>query len=210
MSGASGEAPSCRTPRERRAPPREPPTARPDHPPPPATPDMRRHWPGSGQVPRCGPDLVGIADADKVRAAVVYAAGHGQRDAERTGRGPGSATPASTGPKVPTMTVVRISRPVGPPAAEPAVPHAVPNRGAACPVRLLSLLDGTDVTRRYGSCTRGCPVPWSHRPWAGRRTSRRAAGTAPKHHEERARKRPAGLVSQCDPASLFGTVHESA
>jgi hypothetical protein len=50
-------------------------------------------------------------------------------------------------------------QPVGPPAAVPAVTHAVPNRGAACPVRLLSLLDGTDVTRRYGSCTRGCPVP---------------------------------------------------
>ncbi|MET8400052.1 hypothetical protein [Streptomyces sp900116325] len=88
-------------------------------------------------------------------------------------------------------------------------PHAVPYRGAACPVRLLSLLDGTDVTAVRELHARVSGV-WNHRPWAGRRTSRRAAVIAPKHHDERARKRPAGLVSQCDPASLFGTVHESA
>lgn len=44
------------------------------------------------------------------------------------------------------MTVARISRLGGPPAAEPAEPHAVPYPGATCPVRLLSLPDGTDVT----------------------------------------------------------------
>ncbi|WP_371796229.1 hypothetical protein [Streptomyces sp. NBC_01718] len=170
---------------------------------------MRRHWPGSGQVPRCGPDLVGITDADEVRAAVVYPAGRGQRDAERTGRRPDSTTPASTGPKVPTMTVVRISRLGGPPAAEPAVPHAVPYRDPACPVRLLSLLDGTDVTavpELYARVS-GVLEPLS----VGRPPDfSSGGGDAPKHHDERARKRPAGLVSQCDPASLFGTVHESA
>lgn len=64
------------------------------------------------------------------------------------------------------MTVVRISRPVGPPAAEPAVPHAVPNRGAACPVRLLSLLDGTDVTAVRELYARVSGVLEPHRPWA--------------------------------------------
>lgn len=107
------------------------------------------------------------------------------------------------------MTVVRISRLGGPPAAEPTVPHAVPYRDPACPVRLLSLLDGTDVTavpELYARVS-GVLEPLS----VGRPPDfSSGGGDAPKHHDERARKRPAGLVSQCDPASLFGTVHESA
>ncbi|MGW5272680.1 hypothetical protein ACWEQP_08855 [Streptomyces sp. NPDC004044] len=75
----------------------------------PATPDMRRNRPGSGPVSGSGPDLFDVTDADEVRAAVVYAAGRGQRDTERTGRKPALRTLALTGPKAPIMTVVQIS-----------------------------------------------------------------------------------------------------
>lgn len=64
-------------------------------------------------------------------------------------------------------TAVQISHLGGRPAAEPAVPKALPYRDAACPVRLLPPLDGRDVTavrELYG----GCPGTWSRRPWAGR------------------------------------------
>ncbi|MET8126784.1 hypothetical protein ABZV67_22625 [Streptomyces sp. NPDC005065] len=96
---------------------------------------MRRNWPGSGQVPRFGPDLVGVTDADEVRAAAVYAAGRGRRDAERTGRGRALRTLALTGPRAPMMTVVQISHLGRPPAA---VPNAVPRprlSGAAVAAR---------------------------------------------------------------------------
>ncbi|MGW6098954.1 hypothetical protein ACWFRK_32450, partial [Streptomyces sp. NPDC055157] len=76
-------------------------------------------------------------------------------------------TLALTGPRPPMTTAVQISHLGGRPAAEPAVPKALPYRDAACPVRLLPPLDGRDVTavrELYG----GCPGTWSRRPWAGR------------------------------------------
>ncbi|WP_406321377.1 hypothetical protein [Streptomyces sp. NBC_01637] len=130
---------------------------------------MRRNWPGSGQVPRSGPDLVGVTDADEVRAAVVYAPGRGQRDAERTGRGPALRTSA---------------------------------------VRLLPPLGSRDLTAGAVRRVSGALEP----PTVGRPPSFSFGGgdRSESLHDARTRKRLAGLLSQCDPASLFGGAYESA
>ncbi|MGC5001048.1 hypothetical protein [Streptomyces sp. DT203] len=132
---------------------------------------MRRNWPGSGQVPRSGPDLVGVTDADEVRAAVVSAPGRGQRHAERTGRGPALRTPA---------------------------------------VRLLPPLGDRDVTAGAVRRVSGALEPL---PPAVDRSLVFSFGGGDRTeslHDARTRKRLAGLLSQCDPASLFGGAYESA
>ncbi|MFI8354220.1 FAD-binding oxidoreductase [Streptomyces cyaneofuscatus] len=108
------------------------------------------------------------------------------------------------GPRAPMMTVVQLNHLGGALAARPEVPSAVPYRDAGFLLRLLSPLDGTEVgavRALYGEVGRvlepallGRSLNFSF--GGGDRT----AG----FHEAETAKRLAGLVSQYDPAGLFG------
>ncbi|MFF3993418.1 FAD-binding oxidoreductase [Streptomyces cyaneofuscatus] len=123
----------------------------------------------------------------------------GEPDAERTVQAFELA-----GPRAPMMTVVQLNHLGGALAVRPEVPSAVPYRDAGFLLRLLSPLDGTEVgTVRalYGEVGRvlepavlGRSLNFSF--GGGDRT----AG----FHETETAKRLAGLVSQYDPAGLFG------
>ncbi|MFI7239253.1 FAD-binding oxidoreductase [Streptomyces cyaneofuscatus] len=123
----------------------------------------------------------------------------GEPDAERTVQAFELA-----GPRAPMMTVVQLNHLGGALAARPEVPSAVPYRDARFLLRLLSPLDGTEVgavRARYGEVGRvleptvlGRSLNFSF--GGGDRT----AG----FHEAETAKRLAGLVSQYDPAGLFG------
>jgi len=123
----------------------------------------------------------------------------GEPDAERTVQAFELA-----GPRAPMMTVVQLNHLGGALAARPEVPSAVPYRDAGFLLRLLSPLDGTEVgavRTLYGEVGRvlepavlGRSLNFSF--GGGDRT----AG----FHEAETAKRLAGLVSQYDPAGLFG------
>ncbi|PVC96431.1 FAD-linked oxidoreductase [Streptomyces sp. CS090A] len=123
----------------------------------------------------------------------------GEPDAERTVQAFELA-----GPRAPMMTVVQLNHLGGALAVRPEVPSAVPYRDAGFLLRLLSPLDGTDVgavRALYGEVGRvlepavlGRSLNFSF--GGGDRT----AG----FHEAETAKRLAGLVSQYDPAGLFG------
>ncbi|MFF2697977.1 FAD-binding oxidoreductase [Streptomyces cyaneofuscatus] len=123
----------------------------------------------------------------------------GEPDAERTVQAFELA-----GPRAPMMTVVQLNHLGGVLAARPEVPNAVPYRDAGFLLRLLSPLDGTEVgavRALYGEVGRvlepavlGRSLNFSF--GGGDRT----AG----FHEAETAKRLAGLVSQYDPAGLFG------
>ncbi|MEU3207482.1 FAD-binding oxidoreductase [Streptomyces cyaneofuscatus] len=123
----------------------------------------------------------------------------GEPDAERTVQAFELA-----GPRAPMMTVVQLNHLGGALAARPEVPNAVPYRDAGFLLRLLSPLDGTEVgavRALYGEVGRvlepavlGRSLNFSF--GGGDRT----AG----FHEAETAKRLAGLVSQYDPAGLFG------
>ncbi|MFF2534674.1 FAD-binding oxidoreductase [Streptomyces cyaneofuscatus] len=123
----------------------------------------------------------------------------GEPDAERTVQAFELA-----GPRAPMMTVVQLNHLGGAVAARPEVPNAVPYRDAGFLLRLLSPLDGTEVgavRALYGEVGRvlepavlGRSLNFSF--GGGDRT----AG----FHEAETAKRLAGLVSQYDPAGLFG------
>lgn len=123
----------------------------------------------------------------------------GEPDAERTVQAFELA-----GPRAPMMTVVQLNHLGGALAARPEVPSAVPYRDAGFLLRLLSPLDGTEVgavRALYGEVGRvlepavlGRSLNFSF--GGGDRT----AG----FHEAETAKRLAGLVSQYDPAGLFG------
>ncbi|MEU8560327.1 FAD-binding oxidoreductase [Streptomyces cyaneofuscatus] len=123
----------------------------------------------------------------------------GDPDAERTVQAFELA-----GPRAPMMTVVQLNHLGGALAARPEVPNAVPYRDAGFLLRLLSPLDGTEVgavRALYGEVGRvlepavlGRSLNFSF--GGGDRT----AG----FHEAETAKRLAGLVSQYDPAGLFG------
>ncbi|MFE9010532.1 FAD-binding oxidoreductase [Streptomyces cyaneofuscatus] len=108
------------------------------------------------------------------------------------------------GPRAPMMTVVQLNHLGGALAVRPEVPSAVPYRDAGFLLRLLSPLDGTEVgavRALYGEVGRvlepavlGRSLNFSF--GGGDRT----AG----FHEAETAKRLAGLVSQYDPAGLFG------
>jgi hypothetical protein len=112
------------------------------------------------------------------------------------------------GPGAPMMTVVQLTHLGGASAGRPAVANAVPYRDAGFLLRLVSLLDGTDVAAvrsLYGEVAevleplvRGRALNFSF--GGGDRT----AG----FHEPETAKRLAGLVSQYDPAGLFGGPYE--
>lgn len=109
-----------------------------------------------------------------------------------------------TGPGAPMMTVVQLTHLGGALAERPGVANAVPYRDAGFLLRLLSPLDGTDVASvrsLYAEVSgvleplvRGRSLNFSF--GGGDRT----AG----FHEPKTAKRLAGLVSQYDPAGLFG------
>ncbi|MEU0916484.1 FAD-binding oxidoreductase [Streptomyces cyaneofuscatus] len=123
----------------------------------------------------------------------------GEPDAERTVQAFELA-----GPRAPMMTVVQLNHLGGALAARPEVENAVPYRDAGFLLRLLSPLDGTEVgavRALYGEVGRvlepavlGRSLNFSF--GGGDRT----AG----FHEAETAKRLAGLVSQYDPAGLFG------
>ncbi|MEV7893594.1 FAD-binding oxidoreductase [Streptomyces cyaneofuscatus] len=123
----------------------------------------------------------------------------GEPDAERTVQAFELA-----GPRAPMMTVVQLNHLGGALAARPEVENAVPYRDARFLLRLLSPLDGTEVgavRALYGEVGRvlepavlGRSLNFSF--GGGDRT----AG----FHEAETAKRLAGLVSQYDPAGLFG------
>lgn len=123
----------------------------------------------------------------------------GELDAERTVQAFERA-----GPRAPMMTVAQLNHLGGAQAAGPAVASAVPYRDARYLLRLLSPLDGTDVASvraLYGEVERvlepavmGRSLNFSF--GGGDRT----AG----FHDAETAKRLAGLVSQYDPAGLFG------
>ncbi|MFJ9305920.1 FAD-binding oxidoreductase [Streptomyces cyaneofuscatus] len=123
----------------------------------------------------------------------------GEPDAERTVQAFELA-----GPRAPMMTVVQLNHLGGALAARPDVENAVPYRDAGFLLRLLSPLDGTEVgavRALYGEVGRvlepavlGRSLNFSF--GGGDRT----AG----FHEAETAKRLAGLVSQYDPAGLFG------
>ncbi|MEU8703568.1 FAD-binding protein [Streptomyces sp. NPDC048565] len=112
-----------------------------------------------------------------------------------------------TGPKAPTMTVVQLNHLGGALAAPPAVDSAVPYREAGFLLRLLSPLDGTDVSSVRALYVK---VAGETAPYALGRSLNFAFGggdparTRQDLHEPRTRERLAGLVSRHDPASLFG------
>ncbi|MFI5723328.1 FAD-binding oxidoreductase [Streptomyces cyaneofuscatus] len=128
----------------------------------------------------------------------------GELDAERTVQAFELA-----GPRAPMMTVVQLNHLGGALAARPEVPNAVPYRDAGFLLRLLSPLDGTEVgavRALYGEVGRvlepavlGRSLNFSF--GGGDRT----AG----FHEAETAKRLAGLVSQYDPAGLFGGPYEA-
>ncbi|NEE15522.1 FAD-binding protein, partial [Streptomyces sp. SID7499] len=106
------------------------------------------------------------------------------------------------------MTVVQLNHLGGALAERPETANAVPYRDAGFLLRLLSPLDGTDVAAvrsLYGEVSgvlgplvRGRSLNFSF--GGGDRT----AG----FHEPETAKRLAGLVSQFDPAGLFGGPYE--
>ncbi|WP_411079049.1 FAD-binding oxidoreductase [Streptomyces sp. cmx-18-6] len=108
------------------------------------------------------------------------------------------------GPRAAMMTVVQLNHLGGALAVEQGAPNAVPYRDARFLLRLLSPLDGTDVAsvralygevgRVLGPLVVGRSLNFSF--GGGDRT----AG----FHEPGTAKRLAGLVSQYDPAGLFG------
>ncbi|MGW5069762.1 FAD-binding oxidoreductase [Streptomyces cyaneofuscatus] len=123
----------------------------------------------------------------------------GEPDAERTVQAFELA-----GPRAPMMTVVQLNHLGGALAARPEVPNSVPYRDAGFLLRLLSPLDGTEVgavRALYGEVGRvlepavlGRSLNFSF--GGGDRTDG--------FHEAETAKRLAGLVSQYDPAGLFG------
>ncbi|MFD9498730.1 FAD-binding oxidoreductase [Streptomyces sp. NPDC060035] len=109
-----------------------------------------------------------------------------------------------TGPAAPMMTVVQLSHLGGALAARPSDDNAVPYREAGFLLRLLSPLDGTDVAavRALYTAVAGVPAPYA----MGRSLNFSFGGgdRTEGFHGPRAHERLAGLVSQYDPASLFG------
>lgn len=113
-----------------------------------------------------------------------------------------------TGPGAPTMNVVQLNHLGGASAERPRVASAVPYRDAGFLLRLLSPLDGTDVpsVRSLYREVSGVLGPLVQ----GRAANfcfgggDRTAG----FHEPETAKRLAGLVSQYDPAGLFGGPYE--
>ncbi|MFB8104358.1 FAD-binding oxidoreductase [Streptomyces sp. NPDC056007] len=123
----------------------------------------------------------------------------GEPDAERTVRAFELA-----GPRAPMMTVVQFNHLGGALAARPEVPSAVPYRDARFLLRLLSPLDGTEVgavRALYGEVGRVLePAVLGRSLNFAFGCGDRTAG----FHEPETAKRLAGLVSQYDPAGLFG------
>lgn len=125
-------------------------------------------------------------------------------DAERAAR-----VLEATGPGAPMMTVVQLNHLGGALAERPGTASAVPYRDAGFLLRVLSPLDGTDVAAvrsLYGEVA-GVLGPRV----LGRSLNFSFGGgdrTAGLHEPETA-KRLAGLVSQYDPAGLFGGPYES-
>ncbi|MEW2065538.1 FAD-dependent oxidoreductase [Streptomyces sp. NPDC007346] len=123
----------------------------------------------------------------------------GELDAERTVQAFELA-----GPRAPMMTVVQLNHLGGALAAEQGAPSAVPYRDARFLLRLLSPLDGTDVgsvRALYGEVGRVLG------PLAVGRSLNFSFGGGDRtggFHEPETAKRLAGLVSQYDPAGLFG------
>ncbi|MFJ9676891.1 FAD-binding oxidoreductase [Streptomyces sp. NPDC101194] len=109
-----------------------------------------------------------------------------------------------TGPRAPMMTVVQLNHLGGALAARPAVDNAVPYREAGFLLRLLSPLDGTDVpsVRALYAEVAGVLGPLA----LGRSLNFSFGGgdRTEGFHDARTQARLAGLVSQHDPASLFG------
>lgn len=112
-----------------------------------------------------------------------------------------------TGPKAPMMMVVQLNHLGGALAAAPAHDSAVPHREAGFLLRLLSPLDGTDVTavRALYAEVAGVTAPYD----LGRALNFSFGGgdraeTYEAVHGPRTRERLAGLVSRHDPASLLG------
>ncbi|MGW1813004.1 FAD-binding oxidoreductase [Streptomyces sp. NPDC002125] len=109
-----------------------------------------------------------------------------------------------TGPKAPMMTVVQLNHLGGALAAPPAHGNAVPHRNAGFLLRLLSPLDGTDVTavRALYAEVAGAAAPRV----LGRSLNFSFGGgdRARTYHGPGTHERLAGLVSRYDPASLFG------
>lgn len=113
-----------------------------------------------------------------------------------------------TGPKAPMMAVVQINHLGGALAVEPAVPTAVPYRDAAFLLRPLSPLEGTGVAAVRALYAQVSSVL---EPLTVGRSLNFSFGGGDRTgglHDERTRKRLAGVVSQYDPASLFGGVYE--
>ncbi|MFH9614926.1 FAD-binding oxidoreductase [Streptomyces pratensis] len=109
-----------------------------------------------------------------------------------------------TGPKAPMTTVVQLNHLGGALTARPAHDSAVPHRDAGFLLRLLSPLDGTDVTavRALYAEVAGETAPYV----LGRSLNFSFGGgdRTEDLHDPRTRERLAGLVSRHDPASLFG------
>ncbi|WP_405390837.1 MULTISPECIES: FAD-binding oxidoreductase [unclassified Streptomyces] len=109
-----------------------------------------------------------------------------------------------TGPKAPMMTVVQLNHLGGAPAVPPAEDSAVPHREAGFLLRLLSPLDGTDVSAvraLYAEVAAGLT------PYTLGRSLNFSFGGGDRtdgFHGPGTRERLAGLVSRHDPASLFG------
>lgn len=109
-----------------------------------------------------------------------------------------------TGRGAPMMTVVQLNHLGGALATAPAAGNAVPFREAGFLLRLLSPLDGTDVTSvraLYEEVAGGLA------PLAVGRSLNFSFGGGDRtegFHDARTRERLAGLVSRYDPASLFG------
>ncbi|MFJ8748540.1 FAD-binding oxidoreductase [Streptomyces sp. NPDC102441] len=113
-----------------------------------------------------------------------------------------------TGPKAPTMTVVQLNHLGGALAAWPAHDNAVPYRDAGFLLRLLSPLDGTDMTAVRALYAR---VAGETAPYALGRALNFSFGGGDRTedlHGPRTRERLAGLVSRHDPASLFGGAYQ--
>ncbi|MFD6279055.1 FAD-binding oxidoreductase [Streptomyces sp. NPDC060209] len=112
-----------------------------------------------------------------------------------------------TGPKAPMMTVVQLNHLGGALASRPSHDNAVPYRDAGFLLRLLSPLDGTDVTAVRALYAK---VAKETAPYTLGRALNFSFGdgdraeTRRDYHGTRTRERLAGLVSRYDPASLFG------
>ncbi|MFE4449709.1 FAD-binding oxidoreductase [Streptomyces sp. NPDC056796] len=112
-----------------------------------------------------------------------------------------------TGPEAPAMTVVQLNHLGGALASPPSPGNAVPYRDARFLLRLLSPLQGTDVTAARALFARVAARTARHHLGRALNFSFGGGGhpeTGRDFHGPGTRERLAGLVSRYDPASLFG------